>query len=135
MLRFGLISLLVLSPLTAFANGASGSIGLNARAPLVCTISVQGAGSILDANSVALGSVRELCNGANGYSVLVSYVPGTLVGATLHLGDDSVVLDGTGAAVISEVAGAGSRTRPLRLDAGQNGIDSTQINLSIQSRG
>jgi hypothetical protein len=93
-----------------------------------------GGGSFIDDDSVVLGSVRELCNGANGYAVTVSYEPGKLVGATLRLGEDAVILDGSGKAVVSNLGGAGYRVRPLSLDAGANGIDSLELSLAIQSR-
>lgn len=132
--RIGLAALLALAPVSASALDARGSISLRATVPLVCTISVMGGGSFIDDDSVVLGSVRELCNGANGYAVTVSYEPGKLVGATLRLGEDAVILDGSGKAVVSSVGGAGYRVRPLSLDAGANGIDSLELSLAIQSR-
>lgn len=134
-LRVGLAGLLALVPISASASGANGTMSLRTIVPLVCTLSVSGEGAFLDADSVALGSVRELCNGANGYAVRVSYSPGTLVGATIRLGADTVVLDGSGTAIVSDVGGAGYRVRPLSLDGGANGIDSLEISLAIQSRG
>ncbi len=132
--RIGLAALLALAPVSASALDASGSISLRATVPLVCNISVMGSGSYIDEDTVALGSVRELCNGANGYAVIVSYEPGKLVGATLRLGEDAVILDGSGKAVVSNVRGAAYRVRPLLLDAGANGIDSLNLSLAIQSR-
>ena len=133
--RIGLAALLAMAPISASALDASGSISLRATVPLVCNISVLGSGTYIDSDTVALGSVRELCNGANGYAVTVSYNPGTLVGATLRLGEDAVTLDGSGKAVVSNVLGAGYRVRPLSLDAGANGkIDSLELSLTIQSR-
>jgi len=133
--RIGLAALLAIAPVSASALDASGSISLRATVPLVCTISVMGSGSFIDTDTVALGSVRELCNGANGYAVIVSYEPGKLVGATLRLGEDAVILDGSGKAVVSNVRGAGYRVRPLLLDAGANGeFDSLDLSLAIHSR-
>lgn len=133
-LRIGLAGLVALSPVSAVASGANGTISMRTIVPVVCTLSVSGEGAYIDEDSVALGAVQELCNGANGYAITVSYSPGTLVGARLNLGGDTVTLDGSGTAVVSDVDGAGYRVRALSLDAGENGIDTLGISLDIQYR-
>jgi hypothetical protein len=135
MTRSAAIFLMALVGAPAAAYAASGSINLGVEVPLVCNINVLGSGSMVDDDTVSLGAVRELCNGAAGHQVQVIYDPGSLVGAKLSLGGDSVVLDGSGVAIVSDTGGAAFRTRSLALDAGVDGFDTNSLDLAIIYKG
>jgi hypothetical protein len=113
---------------------ADGSVNLRAIAPAVCNIKVEGVASSLSVDTVRLGTVRELCNALRGYQVSVSYQPGTLVGATLRLGNDSVILDGSGTAVITDSMGPAVQSRELTLVAATAGFDTSGLDLKISHK-
>jgi hypothetical protein len=113
---------------------ANGSVNLRAIAPTVCNIKVDGVASSLSVDTVHLGTVRELCNALRGYQVSVSYQPGTLVGATLRLGNDSVLLDGSGTAVITDAMGPAVQSRDLILVATSAGFDTSGLDLKISHK-
>lgn len=121
--------------LTASPVGAaSGQISLSAVAPVVCNISLSGTPLVERAGVVRLGDVRELCNTPNGYRIQVAYAPGTLIGATLTLGSDQVLLDGSGLAIVSDTNQAGYRTRALTISAPDQELDTSGLDLRIQHK-
>ncbi len=123
------------APAWATATGAAtGGFQLKLTIPMLCRVSYTAgaaAGDVAD-GAVDLGKIGEFCNDGAGYSVVVAYAPGTLRGAVLQLGDDHVVLDGSGQAVISHSPGARIRTRELIATPGANGFDSPDLSFQIQ---
>jgi hypothetical protein len=122
-----------LVPVATYAS--TGSVSLRAEAPVVCNITVDSSGPTASGSVAQLGSVRELCNTPRGYRIEVIYQPGTLVGATVQLGSDSVRLDGAGRAVITDSAVPAVRTRQLTMTAGDAGFNSSQFELRIDHKG
>jgi hypothetical protein len=121
--------------LPAIAHAASGSIGLRAIAPVVCNVEVIGAPVLQSATEASLGTVRELCNAPRGYRIEVVYQPGTLVGATVRLGNDVVRLDGAGRAVITDAMSANMQTRALSISSDATGLDVGSLELRIDHKG
>ena len=117
----------------AVAQGqASYGINIKATVPVSCSVRFlpdQAAAPI--GNALRLGIVREFCNSSRGYRLVVNYQPGTLRGATVLVGDDRVVLDGSGQAVITQSSGARARVRTLEVIPGQAGLDTNQLSLDI----
>jgi hypothetical protein len=122
-----------LIPAATFAG--TGSISLRAEAPVVCNITVESNNPAASGEVAQLGTVRELCNTPRGYQIEVIYQPGTLVGATVQLGNDRVQLDGAGRAVITDSVVPGFRTRQLSMTAGEGGFNSSQFELRIDHKG
>lgn len=80
---------------------------------------------------ISLGEIREYCNAANGYELVVDYTPGSLRGTTLIAGQDSVLLDGSGRAVLSRAQGPRIRERALVATPGQAGFDAHSVQFSV----
>ena len=116
------------------AQAATGQIALSATAPVVCNISLSGTATVDAPGAVRLGVVKELCNTPNGYLIQVAYTPGTLIGATVTLGSDQVLLDGSGLAVVSDTNGAGYRSRALSITAPSQALDTAALDLRIQHK-
>ena len=120
------------APASADTGTASYTISLSV--PTLCRISYSGSGaggSVGEA--VNLGQLREYCNAGSGYNVVVDYSPGSLRGTVLQLGDDRVVLDGSGQAVLSYAPGPRIRTRQLLATPGENGFDTTQLSFEMHA--
>lgn len=82
-------------------------------------------------DAIALGKIRELCNAAHGYELLVSYTPGSLQGTTIRAGNDAVVLNGSGQAVLSRVDGPRIRERMVSVLPGPAGLDAESLEFSL----
>jgi len=63
--------------------------------------------------------------------LLVTYAPGSLRGARIIAGDDQVVLDGSGQAVLSRSPGPRIRERPVSAVPGEHGFDTSRFELQI----
>ena len=80
---------------------------------------------------VTLGELREFCNAQHGYELVVRYTPGSLRGATIRAGDDEVVLNGSGEAVLSHADGPRIRERTVTAIPGEAGFDAQSIQFSL----
>lgn len=126
---------LIAAGLTAMPAGAqsSHSISLSLNVPVHCQVRHDSAGYGGGmGNSVALGALNEFCNAPRGYTLVVTYDPGTLRGAVIQAGDDRVVLDGSGQATLARANGPQIRSRPLIATPGENGFDSDNLGFQIQ---
>lgn len=126
-----LASLLV----TASASAEAESMNFNLRAtvPVSCFVRHSSMGAAAGGNGpVALGQINEFCNAPGGYEVVVNYAPGTLQGAVLSVGDEQVMLNGSGHAVLSRAPGPRIRERALTATPGANGFDTDHLNFEIQ---
>jgi hypothetical protein len=128
---FGLASLsLAVVPTAAFA--ATHTFNLRLQVPVHCTVKQQGIGTgVALGNTVTLGTFREYCNAPGGYELVVSYAPGSLQGARIIAGNDEIILDGSGRAVLSRATGPKSRERLISLSPGANGFDTDRLELDI----
>ncbi len=115
------------------ANAATVSLTLQAIVPVACQVrhSSAGVGGSAD-GTVPLGQLNEFCNAAQGYELIVSYAPGTMRGAVLVVGEDRVVLNGSGEAVVSRSLGARIRNRMLSATPGDAGFDTDRLNFRVQ---
>lgn len=128
---FGVASLsLALAPTAAFA--ASYSFNLRLQVPVHCTVKQQAIGSgTAIGNAFALGTFREYCNAPGGYQLVVNYAPGSLQGARIMAGNDEIVLDGSGRAVLSRATGPAIRERLITMAPGASGFDTDRLDLNI----
>ncbi len=105
---------------------------VRARVPMTCQARFQGAAAApVTGTAVQLGTFREFCNSPRGYVVVVNYAPGTLEGAQLSAEGDSIVLDGSGRAILSRVNGPKVRDRALAIVPGANGFDSPSFSVNM----
>lgn len=130
-IAFGVASLsLALAPTAAFA--ASYSFNLRLQVPVHCTVKQQAIGSATAiGDAFALGTFREYCNAPGGYQLVVNYAPGSLQGARMIAGNDEIVLDGSGRAVLSRATGPAIRERLITMAPGANGFDTDRLDLNI----
>lgn len=121
---------LAASPTAALAD--SMGYNLRLRVGVNCTVQHQLAdyGSLVG-GVISLGQFREYCNAPRGYELVVSYTPGTLRGTTIIAGDDRVVLDGSGKAVLSRATGPRSVERKIAVIPGENGFNTERLDFGI----
>lgn len=124
-------ALSISAPLGA-AETATASFTLTLRVPVLCTVRHRPIGVAVSGDTANLGELDEYCNAPQGYELTVDYTPGSLQGTVLVAGDDHVVLDGSGHAVLSRATGPRFRARPLTAVAGSSGFDSGSLNFQIR---
>jgi len=128
------LATLSLAAAPSVAMAESEGITFRGTVPVHCVVRHSAGGYGANAgNGVVLGQLREFCNAANGYQLVVSYTPGSLEGAVLTIGDDSIVLNGSGHAVISQERGPRIRERTLAATPGARGFDADHLNFQIQA--
>jgi hypothetical protein len=132
----GKISLMVASIALAAAPAAafdpSASFSLRLTVGVNCTVQHQPSGyGAPTEDGVSLGELREYCNAPTGYQLAVSYAPGSLRGATVRVGNDEVVLTGSGNAILSRVPGPSMRNRTVSAKPGEAGFDTDVIQFHL----
>ncbi len=130
-LSLGIASfVLVAAPTTAMA--ASFGFNLSLTVPMHCTVQHQLTGfGAISGQAVSLGTFREYCNAPTGYNLVLNYAPGSLEGARIIAGNDEIVLNGSGYAVLSSTTGPRVRERPIAAVPGENGFDTDRFELTI----
>lgn len=114
-------------------SAASFSYRLKAVVPVHCVVKHDRTGAgIAMGDGLSLGLFREYCNAPQGYQVVVRYTPGSLEGARMKAGEDQVILDGSGYAVLSQTTGPRVRERQITMAPGANGFDTNQLEVDIQ---
>lgn len=83
------------------------------------------------ADGISLGEIRELCNAAHGYELVVRYTPGSLRGTTLRAGHDQVVLNGSGEAILSRSSGPRILQRTVTATPGEAGFDADHLEFQL----
>ena len=122
---------LVAAPSAVLANSTA-TLNLRLVVPVHCSVKYEGVpGLAAAAGGIPLGNVREYCNATGGYELVMAYTPGSLRGATVQVGGDAIVLDGSGRAVLSRESGPKMQTRSVSIIPGANGIDTDQLAIDI----
>ena len=113
-------------------NAASMGFNLRLQVPVYCTIVHQMDGhGASTGNGVALGRFREYCNAPGGYQLVVRYTPGTLRGAMIVAGEDQVVLNGSGQAILSQSNRPRVRERVITATPGAEGFDADRLEFQL----
>lgn len=121
---------LAAAPTTATA--ATLGFNLSLTVPVHCTVQHQATGfGAISGNAVSLGSFREYCNAPTGYDLVINYAPGSLEGTRIIAGNDEIVLNGSGQAVLSRATGPRVRERPIAAVPGEQGFDTDRFELTI----
>ena len=84
--------------------------------------------------AIPLGRLQEYCNAPEGYAIVVDYTPGTLKGVILTAGAETVILDGTGRALLSKVNGPLIRERELQVVSRNGAFDANSFSLHMITR-
>lgn len=126
-----LLALFAPSSTASATSSASGSYAVRLSVPVICTLSHEAAPATLAGEGYALGELKEYCNAPGGYAVTVNYVPGSLRGAVIAVGDDRVTLDGSGRTTISRAPGPRIRDRALMAIPGPAGFDTDRLDFRI----
>jgi hypothetical protein len=122
---------LTAAPNVTLAN-SSATLNLSLVVPVHCSVKYEGLpGLEASTGRILLGNVREYCNASSGYELVMAYTPGSLRGATVQVGGDQIVLDGSGHAVLSRESGPKMQTRPVSILPGANGLDTNQLAIDI----
>jgi len=121
----------VLTPSGAAANDTVG-YKLKAVVPVSCEVQFIpiGSGASVAADIIRLGELKESCNSPDGYKLEIRYTPNTLRGVTLYLGNEHIVLDGSGRAFIPGSAGPAIQTRRLSAGVGERGFDAREFQVA-----
>lgn len=121
---------LVAAPTTAMA--ASFGLNLSLTVSVHCTVQHQATGfGAISGDAVSLGTFREYCNAPTGYDLVINYAPGSLEGARIIAGNDEIILNGSGQAVLSRATGPRMRERPIAAVPGEHGFDTDRFELRI----
>lgn len=113
----------------AQANSAF-STQVSAIVPTICKVAH--GGDVTDlGGSFGLGQITEYCNAPGGFSLYVDYAPGTLVGTKLLVGQNTIELDGSGHAAITEHQGPKIVTSDITVTPGKNGFDSGFLTFGV----
>ena len=116
----------------AAGSAETGAYRLSVSVGQNCTVQhrLSGYGQQSD-GGVTLGELREFCNAQHGYELVVRYTPGSLRGTTIRAGEDEVVLNGSGEAILSHADGPRIRERSVTATPGEAGFDAQSIQFSL----
>lgn len=110
----GLVAAMISAPSAASSYGVElrGNVGVN------CHVTSQS--SVIDAShGVAdLGTLREFCNNAAGYTLYLDYAP-QLAGAVVKVDGANIVLGTEGSVEMASEAGPAIRNRAVTIDLSQ----------------
>lgn len=121
---------LAVGPTAAMA--ATFGFNLSLMVPVHCTVQHQPTGfGAISGNAVSLGTFREYCNAPTGYDLVINYAPGSMEGARVIAGNDEIVLNGSGRAILSRSTGPRIRERMIAAVPGENGFDTDRLELTI----
>jgi hypothetical protein len=122
---------LLAAPVSTVA-GADMVFALRLQVPVYCVVQQRASGAaVATGAAVSLGQFREYCNAPGGYQMVVRYEPGKLRGAVLAAGDDQVVLDGSGQAILSRASGPRVRERSILATPGAAGFDTDRLEFQL----
>lgn len=111
---------------------ATSTFTVRLTVPVMCTVNHQSAISAAGAG-YRLGELREFCNAPAGYALVVNYAPGSMKGAVVAVGEERVVLDGSGRAVVSQATGPRIRAREVFAEPGAAGFDTDRLEFNIEA--
>ena len=126
------IASFVLAVAPTAATAATFGFNLSLTVPVRCTVQHQATRfGAISGDAVSLGTFREYCNAPAGYDLVINYAPGSMEGARLIAGNDEIVLNGSGRAVLSRSPGPRVRERMISAIPGENGFDTDRLELTI----
>ena len=125
-------SAVFLGTIATSAVAESASVRIRLEVPTHCVVEHRPGGyGATQGKGVVLGQLREFCNAPGGYRLVMNYEPGTLRGATIRVGKEQILLDGSGQAVLSRSAGPRSVNRTVVAAPGNQGFDTDHIEFFL----
>ena len=103
---------------------------MSAQVPVICKVSHSGEITV-QGPSYGLGKLAEYCNSPSGFALEVNYTPGSLKGALLQVGENSITLDGSGHNQVMRVDGPKILSQDLVTTPGENGFDSSFLTFEV----
>lgn len=112
------------------ADAAASSFAIRATVPVHCKARlVRSPMTVSGASTVELGQLSEYCNAPRGYTLVIRYSAGSLAGTMIRVGEDTVVLNGSGTAVLSESRIPRIRSRSISATPGEGGLQTDRLEL------
>lgn len=124
-------AMLCISQPAGASSQASIGYNLEVNVPVICSLKHQPGIAASVGGGYELGELIEYCNAPDGYTVTVNYAPGSMRGAVVSVGEESVTLDGSGTAVVSRAAGPRIRDRTIVAVPGPAGFDTSRLDFDI----
>ena len=109
-------------------NSFQRSINLRAFVPIVCRTTFMANPSSTQEGYTDLGTVREFCNSALGYRVVIEIVGETENAGTIYFGGQAFEVNSP-EIVVTDVNGPARLDRALAYQAGDNQISSMRIRI------
>ena len=122
--------LLMIAPSFDAATSATFGSTISLEVPVTCKVARRG-DVAQNGNTYNLGQLFEYCNAPGGFVVQVAYHPGSLRGAVVRYGDDSVTLDGSGQNQIMRSNGPKISNAEVTAVAGPGGLDAGALQFQI----
>lgn len=131
---FSAAAVLASAPMSdTMPQSGSKSIVMSAQVPVICKVSHSGEITV-QGPSYGLGKLVEYCNAPSGFALEVNYTPGSLKGALLQVGENSITLDGSGHNQVMRVDGPKILSQDLVTTPGENGFDSSFLTFEVVPR-
>lgn len=130
--KFSAVFLLLCGSAASAESVATGTLNIRLTVPVVCNVSHQSSISPVG-DGYRLGALREFCNSPRGYALVVNYAPGSMKGAVVSVGEERVVLDGSGRAVVSHAQGPRIRDREVFAEPGAAGFDTDRLEFNLEA--
>jgi hypothetical protein len=123
---------LLLLPASSVGAASSASTGstISLEVPVNCKLVHRGDFAQLG-DAYSLGQLYEYCNAPGGFLVQVEYQPGSLQGATVQVGEQTVVLDGSGHNQVMGASGPKISTVNVVANPGSNAFDAGALQFQI----
>lgn len=119
-----------MAPAIALAAPAAQTLTLEGRVPVVCRATYDAAVGLYQDGVVELGRVREFCNAARGYSVVVEHSGAGDVGSIIVDGRE-IPLSSSGATTIANVAGPAIQQRQIAYRPGEDSLTALRISVKV----
>jgi len=117
-----------LAPGFALAKDASRTISIQGHVPVVCRATYDAQVGQFENGVVNLGQVREFCNSARGYKVVIEHTGSGDVGSIIVDGRE-IELSASGSTTIATVGGPAIIQRSLAYRPGDDSLSSMRISI------
>jgi len=125
----------MIGSVAAAGTGASEmNFAIHGRVKTICRAEMSSSGQGPSAGVVPVGTISELCNNVQGYSVKLTYAP-ELGGKTVKIDAQQVVLSATGETVIYESSEPDARNHDVALLADVTDLSPYHIAVAITPKG
>lgn len=89
----------------AYAASSSHEIVIRGYVPVICNLSLQGAPAVDDTGALSVGTLREFCNNASGYRIVMQHDQNS--SGVVYVDGAAIPLSGSGQTILKMSAHAG----------------------------